>query len=45
MVDPAAEGSTEGETYAAFVQTADELEWRIDLLAREIRAGKEGSHG
>jgi ArsR family transcriptional regulator, arsenate/arsenite/antimonite-responsive transcriptional repressor / arsenate reductase (thioredoxin) len=45
MVDPASEGSTDAERYAAFVRTADELEWRIELLASELLVNKEGDHG
>jgi protein-tyrosine-phosphatase len=36
MADPAGEGSTDNERYAAFVRTADELEWRTELLAGEL---------
>ncbi|MGH9276645.1 MAG: metalloregulator ArsR/SmtB family transcription factor [Acidimicrobiales bacterium] len=36
MPDPAAEGSSDAETYPAFCRTADELEVRIGLLVADI---------
>lgn len=36
MADPAAEGDTEEETYAAFRRTADELEERIGLFVAQM---------
>lgn len=42
MTDPASEGSTDEESYAAFVRVADELEWRIELLVSELLVDEGG---
>ena len=42
MADPAAEGATDDESYAAFVRTADELESRIGFLIDGLSADAEG---
>ena len=43
MADPASEGSNDEESYAAFVGAADELEWRIELLASELLVDQGGN--
>jgi protein-tyrosine-phosphatase/DNA-binding transcriptional ArsR family regulator len=46
MPDPAATGESDEETYAAFVQTADELETRVGQLAAQLFPSDGGaSHG
>ena len=42
MPDPAAEGSNDAETHAAFEQTADELEERVDQLIAHVFAPQGG---
>jgi len=42
MADPASEGSTDDERYAAFVRVADELEWRIEFVTSELLAEQGG---
>ncbi len=45
MADPAAGGASDEDTYPAFVQTADEIEGRIQRLLTELSLNeKEGSH-
>jgi protein-tyrosine-phosphatase len=43
MPDPAAEGSTDDETYAAFERTAEELESRIPHLLGQLYATQGGT--
>jgi thioredoxin type arsenate reductase len=43
MPDPAAEGSTDEETYPAFQRTADELETRISQLIAQLFASEGGT--
>jgi protein-tyrosine-phosphatase/DNA-binding transcriptional ArsR family regulator len=43
MPDPAAEGSTDDETYPAFQQTAKELETRIGHLTAQLFASRGGT--
>jgi hypothetical protein len=43
MPDPAAEGSTDEETYPAFQRTAEELETRVPQLIAQLFASRGGT--
>jgi protein-tyrosine-phosphatase/DNA-binding transcriptional ArsR family regulator len=36
MADPANDAASDGRSYASFVEVADELEWRTELLANQL---------